>query len=153
MNLLYTQKGYPEKRNILYNKNVNFSQSIDVFKTICHLSFKILKTIPSWALNLYYNPFISNSKLLHFFNGICLSEQQWISTFETILPRLGKVPTWVEKKAIKKLAASNCIKLVALSNCTYNIQKHYLNQNWPEYSEIILNLSFPLFFAPYNMVC
>ncbi|SFF11023.1 hypothetical protein [Thermophagus xiamenensis] len=137
--IFHTHKGYPEIRNILKTPEVEFSQTIDIFKFISHFSFKFLKKIPTWSLNLYFNPFVSKNNIIHFFNGICLSRQKWISTFETSLPRLGKVPALVERIAVKKMAASNCIKLLALSNCSYNIQKRYLQQNWPGYLEKILN--------------
>lgn len=42
------------------------------------------------------------------------------------------------KNAIRDLARPNCLAMMALSNCSYNIQKHIVAQ-FPEYSEAINN--------------
>ncbi|MGQ1947090.1 glycosyltransferase family 4 protein [Geofilum sp. OHC36d9] len=138
MKINHNHSGYPEKRNFLYIKEIRFTQTIDLFKIISHLSFKILKTIPVWSLNLYYTPYTSSRRVIHLFNGLCLSHQHWVTTFETILPRLGKAPGWLTQLAVKKMAKPNCIKLIALSSCNYHIQKQYLEQYWPKIANTIL---------------
>lgn len=135
----HTHQGYPERRNILGNNLVRFKQSIDVFKLISHIAFKIFKTIPQWGLNLYWHPFKSRKATFHFFNGICLSRQQWVSTFETTLPRLGRVSSFVNKMAVRKMAQKNCLQLIAISECTFNLQKKFLETAHPDMSSIILN--------------
>ena len=135
----HTHQGYPERRNILGNNLVGFKQSIDVFKLISHIAFKIFKTIPQWGLNLYWHPLKSSKATLHFFNGISLSRQQWVSTFETTLPRLGKVSSSVRKMAVRKMAQKNCLQLIAISECTFNLQKKFLETTYPQISSIILN--------------
>lgn len=134
----HTHQGYPEKRNFLYSSKVRFVHAIDICKLISHFSFKLMNKIPVWALNLYYNPLKKRKATLHFFNGICLSRQKWMTTFENALPRLSGAPKWLENKAVKQMAANNCIKLIAFSDCTYQIQKNYLNKNYPIYAEPIL---------------
>jgi glycosyltransferase involved in cell wall biosynthesis len=137
MIIFYTHKGYPEKRNFLNSKLI-YRQSLDFFKLYTHFSFKLFKYIPQWALNLYYHPFKRKDSIIHYFNGINLGKQKWISTFETFLPRLGNISFPIINLAVKRMASNNCKKLIALSECTYNIQKKYLLSYYPQYSELIL---------------
>ena len=138
MIIRHPHQGYPERRNILNNKWVQFKQAFDLFKIICHLTFKLLGSISQWALNLYWHPFQSSKSKVHLFNGICLSSQQWVCTFETSLPRLGRVAPWIEKMAVKKMAQNNCLQLIALSNCNYHIQRQFLVSNYPSFSSAIM---------------
>lgn len=139
MKILHSHKGYPEQRNFLGSKNISYVQKIDFFKIISHLCFKLFNKIPNWSLNLFYNPFIKSTETIHFFNGICLSNQRWVTTFETSLPRLGKAPNWLYKLAVKKMASDNCIKLIALSQCTFDINKARLKREFPKYADVIIN--------------
>lgn len=136
--IFHTHQGYPERRNFLNNHLVRFKQSVDFFKLICHISFKWLGNIPQWDLNLYWQPFQSRKNILHFFNGIALSRQHFVSTFETALPRLGQVPDWLNSWAVKRLASNDCLGLIALSQCTYDIQKQLLEEKFPSLSSAIL---------------
>ncbi|WP_430810994.1 MULTISPECIES: glycosyltransferase family 4 protein [unclassified Carboxylicivirga] len=136
--IFHSHKGYPERRNFLNSRLVRFKQSVDVFKLICHISFKWLNNIPQWGLNLYWHPFKSRKATLHFFNGIALSRQRFVTTFETALPRLGKVPTWLNSWAVKRLAGNDCLGLIAISQCTYNIQKQFLEEKHPHLSAAIM---------------
>ncbi|RCW27034.1 glycosyltransferase family 4 protein [Marinilabilia salmonicolor] len=138
MKVYFTQRGYPERRNFLGNNHIHFKQSLDLFKFICHLSFKIFNIIPQWALNLYWHPFKLKSDTLHFFNGVCLSNQKWVCTFESFVPRVGKGKNYIEKIALNKIRKSNCLKLIAISNCTYKIQKNYLETHSPHLANTII---------------
>lgn len=139
MTIHHIHQGYPERRNMLGNSQIQFKQSFDIFKIICHLSFKLLGKVPQWALNLYWNPFKSKNTKFHFFNGICLSHQRFVTTFETALPRLGRVPKWLINWAMKRLDSDDCLKLIAISQCTYDIQKQFLDAKYPHLSAVILN--------------
>ncbi len=134
----YIHKGYSEVRNFLYSK-LSYKQSYDIFKLYSHFSFKLFKHIPQWALNLFYQPFKTKNSIIHFFNGINFGEQKWITTFETSLPRIGNVSSLFTHWAVKRMVKGNCTKLLALSECTYNIQRKFLIENFPDYAKHILN--------------
>lgn len=137
MIVLHTQKGYPEQRNFLNNKSTTYIKNIDPFKIICHLAYVSLQKTPLWALNLYWNPFHSKRRIVHLFNGICLSKQKWICTFESSVPRVGYISHRFTRYLINRLAKENCIKLIAISNSSLQIQKEYLKTNYPKYYSII----------------
>lgn len=136
--IFHTHQGYPERRNFLNNRLVRFKQSVDVFKLICHFSFKWLSNIPQWCLNLYWHPFKPRKTTLHFFNGIALSPQRFVTTFETALPRLGPSPLWLNKLALRRLASDDCTIIIAISHCTYHIQKKFLEVKFPYLSAAIM---------------
>lgn len=138
--ILYTQKGYNEKRNILGLTDFKYQQSIDLFKLICHFYYKIRRSVLYWALNLYWNPIPKNKQtILHLFNGICLSHQRWITTFETALPRLGLQNNFLNRLCVKRMAHGNCKRIIAMSKCNYEIQRNWLNLNFKEYANDILS--------------
>ncbi|MEH6604208.1 MAG: glycosyltransferase family 4 protein [Pseudomonadales bacterium] len=93
------------------------------------------------TLNLYWNPVRSRASILHFFNGVCLSRQKWVVTYEATVPRLGfrKTFDWLIRLAVNKLVAPNCIKLIAMSRFAYKIQKRYLEINYPEHTDSIMS--------------
>ena len=88
--------------------------------------------------NQFYDFNLNKVDLLHLFNGISYGHIPWVSTFETILPRFrnvvqrthgsspGFVSEWKLRKAFEALASNTCKQIIALSNCTVNIQRELL---------------------------
>jgi glycosyltransferase involved in cell wall biosynthesis len=86
--------------------------------------------------------------LLHLFNGVSYCHTPWISTFETILPRIRSflqvtrdTPPGTKKDgkphpAMKALAGPNCKQLIALSDCAAKMQRELLS-SFSTYAEII----------------
>lgn len=90
--------------------------------------------------------------VFHFFNTMCHDrKQKWVISIESAVPWSLEVTRCVEasnpdmsvlrnnryiKNAIRELAHSNCLAMVALSKCSYNIQRKLIAQ-FPEYSEAI----------------
>lgn len=90
--------------------------------------------------------------VFHFFNTICHDrKQKWVISIESAVPWPLEMTRCVEaynpdmstlrnnkyiKNAIRELAHQNCLAMMALSRCSYNIQKLLIAQ-FPEYSEAI----------------
>ena len=90
--------------------------------------------------------------VLHFFNTICHDrKQKYVISIESAVPWPLEVTRCVEsrnpdmsilrnneyvKKAIRDLSRPNCLAMMALSKCSYNIQRQLVAQ-FPEYSDTI----------------
>lgn len=134
-------KGYAEVRNFVSpNKGkITYLRKRDLFQILLSAHFFLTgKGYHPLFKGLFFNPFINKNKEFHFFNTIQIGNNPFEVTFETILPRLGKAPKWLYKLAIKQLVKPNCKKIYALSQCAYNLQKEYLQNEWPKYYEKIL---------------
>ena len=133
--------GYPNKRNIidLPFENVHVIQEYDIYRIFTHLYFKLKKKTHTTSLNSFNDFGLGKSDINHFFNGISFSNKPWISTFETHLPRLGKVSKKKELKYIKRLAHSSCKVLIALSDSAKQIQRQFLENNYSDFSNLIMS--------------
>jgi len=130
--------GYPELRNFInLPYNYTFIQERDLFNTLLNVYFKLTKKIHPFFQFLHLDIGLGKTKLKHYFNTISLSNKPWIITFETTLPRLGNAPKIFYNIAVKKLASKHCKKIIAISECTYNLQIKYLKKNYPNYLDTI----------------
>lgn len=137
--IVYTDTiGYPQKRNIidLPHSQYKIEKRLNAFRVPNALYFKYYNSSNSFFLNSHYEPF-KRGNLHHFFNTISFGNSPWITTFETLLPRWGKVSKKLERKGVELLAGKKCKKLIAISECTRDIQSLYLN-NFPDIKEEIL---------------
>ncbi|MBJ6724268.1 glycosyltransferase family 4 protein [Geomesophilobacter sediminis] len=90
----------------------------------------------------------SRVDLHHLFNCVSFSKTPWITTFESFVPRYSELlvnigdgriafpATGNLVKAMQALAADSCRKIIALSECTRNMQEDLI-QLFPEYAEPI----------------
>jgi glycosyltransferase involved in cell wall biosynthesis len=91
--------------------------------------------------------------LLHFYNAINCGHTPWITTFETLIPRLdstisihhGQNPNFSQlpqkkqvRRALDAIASSSCKRIIAMSQCNANMQK-FLLKAFPEHQECIEN--------------
>lgn len=105
----------------------------------------------SKLLYKYRSLFPTGCDVFHFFNTMNYTNKPWIINIESGLPWVLDIIRCVEskkadlgyikgnkdiEKALKQLAKPNCIKLMALSECTRNIQLEILNQ-FPQYKDVI----------------
>jgi glycosyltransferase involved in cell wall biosynthesis len=101
--------------------------------------FAKLEIISTFDLNNQFYDFNLNKvDLLHLFNGINYGRLPWVSTFETIIPRFrsvligshGSSPgfgnEWKLRRAFETLASDTCKQIIAISNCTANMQRELL---------------------------
>ncbi|NEM98888.1 glycosyltransferase family 4 protein [Pontibacter burrus] len=136
---IYTDAlGYNQVRNFVSipHRDYVVKKRLNIFRLPNALYFKYYNASNSFFLNSHYEPF-KTKDIHHFFNTISFGNTPWVTTFETLLPRWGRVPDWLERKGIELLAGGNCKKLIAVSECTKNIQSNYLNK-FPKYKETIL---------------
>lgn len=144
MHTQYTNNpnGYAERRNFIspLEGKVEFKRHRDFFQLLLSLWFKLTgKGYQPLFKGLFYNPFVDKNDEFHFFNTILIGKNKWQVTFETTLPRLGTAPKWLYKLAAKQLARPNCIRILALSQCAYDLQVKYLRNYWPRDAGKIIN--------------
>jgi glycosyltransferase involved in cell wall biosynthesis len=125
--------GYAELRNI----NVFGINSIKYIDDVFSFGNKLKHKLTGKGYNVFYKGLFYSIKdqktPCHLFNSINLGKNPWIVTFETTLPRLGEGHSFWYSLSVKKLANSNCKRIIALSQCTFSRQIDYLKQNYPEY--------------------
>lgn len=141
----YINNTYAEKRNIIgiipKVQYVDMANAQDIKKDLLKIlqegsNFKCFEDRINWFQKIKASEKVN---LIHTFNSICLTKDRWVSTFESVIPRIvdGKYSNIVEKeykkylirKGIEAVQRDNCIKLIAMSKSAYNIQKEYLADN------------------------
>ncbi|MBT3071909.1 glycosyltransferase family 4 protein [Rhodomicrobium sp. Az07] len=132
--------GYPVQRNImsLQHRDVVFKKCYDLFKVPEYLIFRASNRSVQLLLNSFCDFGANRSvDLYHFFNVVSLSAKPWISTFETIVPRLGIKNSAITDFYVKRLANDSCKSLIAISDCTAQIQMSYIEKAFPKYADKI----------------
>lgn len=122
-----TSSGYNEARNFINLPYMNFGveRSKDFFNMLNYAYFKVFKKNDPRYLNLHLDLGLGGQRIHHFFNKINLNNNPWVVTYETALPRWNTDSKW----GLKQLSKSNCKKIIAMSDCAYNIQMHHLHKN------------------------
>ena len=124
----YIEDRYPEKRTII-NKinNVKYKRVSRLNNKYNYLKL-VKKSIYKQSIEKYkfkFNPLLSsNIDLYHFFNHINYGNSNYITTFETYLPRIEKQEMEQDgiEKSVEVLSKANCKYIIAMSECTKNIQ-------------------------------
>lgn len=129
--------GYNEKRNIFSRYSAEFIYKKDIFDFGLKLSHRLTKKgyNPFWK-GLYFN--IGDQKTpCIFFNSTNLGRNPWKVYFETKLPRLGIAPKFLYDIAIRRLTKDNCLEIIAISQCAYDMQLKYIKKEYPQYHDVI----------------
>jgi glycosyltransferase involved in cell wall biosynthesis len=137
----YVHNGYNEVRNILSVKSDKLvhCKVTDVYKLRDFAHFKLKHQTNFYLHNSFDDRFsFPKADVYHFFNGINLGNKPWISTFEALLPRYGSSNKNIER-AVEALAKSNCKKLIAFSEFNFNMQRHFLENQFPKVANTILD--------------
>jgi glycosyltransferase involved in cell wall biosynthesis len=135
--------GYANDRNIadLPFEHYRVVRCRNAFRLPNYAYFKLRGKMHPYYPFLHWDGGLANYDALHFFNGISLGKKPWLSTFETFLPRWGAYGGTRVEWGLKKLVAPACKRLIALSHCTQEIQRQYLDV-WPSYqAEIMAKVS------------
>jgi len=135
----YNSSGYKVKRNIIYSDDIDgtvFKRSYDLLNLPNHLYYLLFGT-NQFLANSHYPLFNSKNSVWHLFNSISFGNSAWVTTFETMLPRWGFEYKPLLIKGFKLMAGKACKRLIAMSNCSYNIQKLYMQAVMPELWEPI----------------
>ncbi len=135
--------GYANDRNIadLPLHRYRVIRGRNVFRGPNYLHFKLRGKMHAYLPWLHWDGGLANYDLLHFFNGISLGRKPWLSTFETYLPRWGAYGGERIAWGLRRLAAPACKRLIALSQCTLEIQRQYLNDYAGFQDEIMSKVS------------
>ena len=130
--------GYANDRNIagLPLQAYRVVRCRNAFKGPNFLHFKLRGKMHAYLPWLHWDAGFANYDLLHFFNGVSLGNKPWLSTFETYLPRWGSYGGKRIEWGLKQLAKPACKRLIALSECTRQIQSIFL-EDYPEFAEVI----------------
>lgn len=149
---------YYTNLRIIVNKvtNVEYIKVHDAYSLINQAARKInsftsRKLFDTFDLNNQFFDFnLNNVDLLHFSNGISYGKTPWVSSFETILPRLrhivtrhqGEVVKTIKldgftKRALEAISNPSCQQIIAWSHCAANIERDLLGEFPQPYTEAI----------------
>mgnify|MGYP000309568793 CR=1 FL=1 len=110
-------QGYNEQRNIASTEQfgvelIRGHDRIHILRKFWHRvsgkSYSKLLHSVSWPVG-------TGETIIHTFNGIVIPKVPWVVSFETTLPRESSLPDFLVRKAWRKLAAPNCLGILALS--------------------------------------
>jgi glycosyltransferase involved in cell wall biosynthesis len=154
----YSIDGYLTRRNIInIVPHYDYVKVHDINKIIYRLAKKNQKILNLTTLNVIdignkFNDLNLNKvDLLHFFNSISYGKTPWVTSFESIVPRFINAIEYLYDencdcssakknrkilKALDTLGGHSCKKLIALSECSLNMQKEFLS-HFPEYKSEI----------------
>lgn len=112
-----------------------FEKKQNIYKLPAHVYFKIKGKTHPYFWNTFMDLNYHKVELFHFFNALNLGKTPWITTFETSIPR------WSNDKLVEKglrlIAKDSCKKIIAMSECTANIQRKLVAEKYPEFIDII----------------
>lgn len=154
MKIGIVSNNYPEKRCVI-NKVGNNVEYINLKEKkynryLASLEIKLLKRFSNKEYNFSTKISKKEVDLFHFFNHISYANNDFVVSFETVLPRVRetiknhhlkevKYPrNKVIEKGLKQLASPKCKKIISLSQCAFNIQYEMLKE-YPEYKKQILD--------------
>ena len=150
---------YQVARNIVsHGPEVEYVKIRDAFSIVNVLSRRLnsyahKSVIPTFNLNnQFYDANLNKIDRVHLLNGISYGHTPWVSTFETLLPRLDYVlqnhrkvahlqdipkhHTWL-RVSFEALAGDSCRRLIAQSGTAAKMQRGILSK-YPEYEQDIL---------------
>ncbi|CAK6501236.1 D-inositol-3-phosphate glycosyltransferase (plasmid) [Pantoea sp. Nvir] len=145
MKIIVSGRGYPEKRNIIVNEQHTY---LDFrYKNIWLYINKIRQKLARANKMFIFWPFRflmpADTQIIHLFNEVAQTRQRWVATFETELPRVLPVPGVPKlanpelRKALKLVAAPQCVAIVAMSEAARQIQLKLLEAFPAEAAAII----------------
>jgi len=131
---------YPQLRAFgdLRFKKYRIEERFDVFKIAVKLGFRFGNGAHPYFLNSFYRLGSNKCDLYHFFNTISYGKKPWITSFETSIPRWGMCASKRKnRKGLELIAGDSCKKIIAISECTANIQRQFIMDNAPELFDVI----------------
>lgn len=130
--------GYANQRNIsgLSIEGYKVIRARNALRLPNYLYFRAAGKMHRYLGNLHWDAGFANCDLLHFFNGISLGNRPWVSTFETFLPRWLAYGKGNKEWGLKLLAKPSCKQLIALSECSKEIQLDFMSE-FPELKDAI----------------
>jgi glycosyltransferase involved in cell wall biosynthesis len=149
---------YLTRRNIInIVANYDYVKVHDINKILYRLAKinrKILNLSMPNAIDISYkfnDLNLNKVDLLHLFNSISYGKTPWVTSFESIVPRFRNAIEYLYGencacpstkkdrkilKALETLSGKSCKKLIAISECSLNMQKDFLS-HFPEHQSEI----------------
>lgn len=134
---------YPEQRCITCIENNTFVnlKKKNIYLYLNYIEARLGKTQANYLFRSYLPLTGYRLDLLHFFNHILMTNEKWVVSFETAVPRIRENITFHRvrdgealpagnsktEKLLKLIAHDNCIALIAISQCAYEIQMAVLS--------------------------
>lgn len=144
MKIVINGSGYPEKRNIIVFPEYIYidCKKKNLFSYVNVLRQKVLRKNKLFIFRPLPGAMPEQTGIIHLFNEVAETDTRWVSTFETEIPRVLPVDG-IEKtenpelhKLLRLVASPECLRLIAISEATYNIQMKLLD-SFPAFSEVI----------------
>lgn len=135
MKIIVSGDGYPEKRNIITNAEndyLNFRWK-NKWLYLNIVRRKVLKKNKKFVFQTFPPLIPRDAQVTHLFNEVSANNTRWVSTFETELPRVlpvngvAKTDNPELHQLLKRVAADECLGIVAISEATRNIQLQLLD--------------------------
>lgn len=150
---------YYTNQRLIVNKvpEFDYKKVYDLFSLINIPAKKIndiasKKIFDTFNLNNIYQDFQLNQvDVIHFSNGISFGKTPWVSSFETILPRLRQLVTRhqggqartvqldsLTKRSLEAILNPACLQIIAWSSCSANMEVDLLSEFSNEYQSGII---------------
>ncbi|WP_302564390.1 glycosyltransferase [Acinetobacter baumannii] len=136
MKIGLTKFNYPEIRCVTTSQENDY---INLKKYNIYYYFNNIPVIKNYFHRFLFKPIsVKNVDVIHSFNDICLTNNKWVVTFETMLPRFLDIlsnhknlnPEYIYNDEINKylevVARDNCLGVIALSKSPKKIQSDIL---------------------------
>jgi len=156
MKVGYQGHEYPVRRNIIgLVSEIEYTRIYDAYELFRKLNSVSMRLGIPFDLHdsrfKFSNLFVGKVDVIHLFNSVSFSSVPWVSTFETIIPRYqvalschhGSEPSFSGllsnrdvNLALESLSQDSCKKIIAISECTADIQREML-ANFPNYQSQI----------------
>ena len=153
MRVGFTSNSYPTQRNIIgvsrkhtYRRVYDLHKFISVAEAFSRLYLKLPLGLPKDARSRFNDFGLNQVDLIHFYNTISFGKTPWISTFETVVPRLQETLSCHKgvdcsyaslegnariKAALEAISSDHCLQIITLSECNLNMQAEMLT-HFPE---------------------
>ena len=134
MKIITSGSGYPERRNIMTQSQHSYidCRKKNVYFYLNAFRSKLLHKNKKFIFQPLPGTLPHDADVIHLFNEVAHTNRNWITTFETEIPRVLPVPG-VAKIAnpelhaqLKLIASQECLYLIAISQATLNIQRKLL---------------------------
>ena len=125
---IYFKQRYPELRNIRGLHGTNSTYKRWCVPNVLNALSRRLFPHSQFFEHLYCAPWNRKDEKIHVFNGVVLSSSDWVSTFETSLPRSPFMLTkWQLRMSLWMMSKRNCRAIIAISERALELQKKALS--------------------------
>ena len=114
-----------------------FVQSYDLFRVADHIYYKLQHKTKQGLHNTYFLGITNRIAGNHFFNSISFDHKPWVTTFETLVPRLGRMGSFYHGLAVKQIVSAYCRSIIPISQSANDIMCSMLSQHYPDLMDAV----------------